>query len=58
MQLKVKTSTFQDAISKALKGAVTNKLFPITTLIGIKYQDDVLDLITTDYTNYFKFGIK
>lgn len=58
MQLKVKTSTFQDAISKALKGAVTNKLFPITTLIGIKYQDNVLDLITTDYTNYFKVSVK
>lgn len=58
MQLKVKTSTFQNAISKALKGAITNKLYPITTLIGIKYTNGVLELITTDYTNYLKVFVK
>ena len=51
--MEVKTQVLQEMLTKAVRGAVPNKMLPITGLIGIKnIEDDKLVLITTDGTNY------
>lgn len=50
--MKIKTTTFQEMMSRAVKGAGNNKLIPLTSLISIKSVNSVLTLITTDATNY------
>ena len=50
--LKIKTTKLQELVSKAFKGASNNKLKPITELICIKVENNLLTLITTDYDNY------
>lgn len=52
MELKIKTSTLKDMVAKAVKGASCNKLIPITSLMAIRLQNNVLTLITTDASNY------
>ena len=52
MEVTVKTSILKDMVSRASKGASCNKLIPLTSLMGIKLDDGVLTLITTDATNY------
>lgn len=51
MKLVINTAELKEMVSKAEKGAGNNKLLPITSLMGIKY-DDKLTLTTTDGTNY------
>ncbi len=50
--LTVKTAKLQEMVSRAEKGAGNNKLLPITQMLAIKLEDNVLKLITTDATNY------
>lgn len=52
MELSLKTSTLQELMAKAVKGASNNKLIPLTSLICIKLEKGTLTLITTDATNY------
>lgn len=52
MQLKIKTTVFQNLVNKALKGMGNNKMVPITTFIGIELENNTLTLHTMDGTNY------
>lgn len=52
MQLKVRTETLKDMVSRAIKGASNNKLIPITSLMAIQLKDNILTITTTDATNY------
>ena len=54
MKLKLKTSKLQEMVAKAVKGASSNKMIPITGLIAIVLKDKVLTLTTTDATNTLK----
>ena len=52
MQLKIKTEKLKEMVSRAIKGASTNKLIPITSLMAIQLENNVLTITTTDATNY------
>lgn len=52
MQLKLKTSEFKEMVAKATKGASVDNNFYISQLMSITLHDNVLELITTDMTNY------
>lgn len=52
MELSLKTSTLQELMAKAVKGASNNKLIPLTSLVCIQLNKGTLTLITTDATNY------
>ena len=52
MKLTIGTQRLQALLNKAVKGAGSNKLIPMTSLIAIKLKDGVLSLTTTDATNY------
>ena len=52
MKLTITTSTLQNLVSKAMKGASNNKMIPLTGLMAIQLKDHELTLITTDATNY------
>lgn len=52
MGLKVKTSTLQEMVSRAVKGAGNNKMIPLTSLISIELVSGNLSITTTDATNY------
>lgn len=54
MQLKLKTLKLQEMVSKAVKGASSNKMIPITSLMAIELKKNKLTLTTTDATNYLK----
>ena len=50
--MQIKTIKLQELVSKAVKGVGNNKLKPITELICIKVENNLLTLITTDYDNF------
>lgn len=50
--LKVRTVRFKMLWDKVVKGMGSNKLIPITSLVGIELNNGVLTLTTTDATNY------
>lgn len=52
MKLTIKTAKLQEMVSKAVKGAGNNKLIPITQMMAVKLEKNVLTLVTTDATNY------
>ena len=52
MKLTINTSTLQNMVAKAMKGASCNKMIPLTGLMAIQLLDHELTLITTDATNY------
>ena len=52
MKMTITTSTMQNLVSKAMKGASNNKMIPLTGLMAIQLKDHLLTLITTDATNY------
>lgn len=52
--MTIPTSKFQDMVSRASKGASSNKLIAITSMICIELKDNVLTLTTTDTANYLK----
>lgn len=53
MKMQINTTTLQEMVSRAIKGAGNNKLIPITSLMNIELQEDkTLVLTTTDGTNY------
>lgn len=51
-KLTIKTSKLQEMVIRAEKGASNNKILPITQMLAIKLESNVLTLITTDATNY------
>lgn len=53
MELTVKTTELQEMVGKAIKCVSNNKLIPITSLMNIKVQNNVLCITTTDAINYF-----
>ena len=53
MELKIKTLELQEMVGKAITGASNNVLLPITSLMNIKVENNILVLTTTDGTNYF-----
>jgi len=53
MKFTIKTETLQEMVGKVIKCASDNKLIPITSLLSIKVDNNVLYLTTTDATNYF-----
>ena len=57
MKIIIKTTTLQEMIAKAIKGASNNKLIPLTSLMAIEVKDKVLTLTTTDATNYLYITI-
>lgn len=50
--MKIKTSILQEMVSKAIKGASSNKLIPITSLLAIELKDNKITLKTTDGSNH------
>lgn len=52
MKLTIGTQRLQALLNKAVRGAGSNKLIPMTSLIAIKLSNGVLSLTTTDATNY------
>lgn len=54
MKLSIKTLALQDMVAKAVKGASSNKMIPITSLMAIELKEGVLTLTTTDATNTLK----
>ena len=52
MKLTTTTSTLQNMVAKAMKGASCNKMIPLTSLMAIQLKNHTLTLITTDATNY------
>lgn len=52
MQIKLNTMKLQEMVSKAVKGASSNKLIPLTELMSIRLNSNQLVLTTTDATNY------
>lgn len=53
MELKIKTETLQNMVSKSIQCVSNNKLIPITSLMNIRISNNRLTLTTTDATNYF-----
>lgn len=51
--LVLNTSMLKEMVGKSFKGAGMNRLLPITQMMCIRLEDNVLELITTDSTNYF-----
>lgn len=51
MKLTMSTIKLQEMVQKASKGASENKLLPITSLMEIELEDNVLTLTTTDTAN-------
>lgn len=49
---RVNTTTMQDLISKAMKGAGNSKMHLITSMIEFKLEKNVLQLTTTDAINH------
>lgn len=54
MKLTIKTQKLQSMASRAAKGASENKILPITGMIAIQQQANVLTLITTDTSHTLK----
>lgn len=52
--LKVKTKVLQEMTQKAMKGASNNKILPLTSMLAIELQDNILSLTTTDFSNYLE----
>lgn len=52
MKMTINTSTLQNMVAKAMKGASCNKMLPLTGLMAIELTDHMLTLVTTDATNY------
>lgn len=52
MKMTINTSTLQNMVAKAMKGASCNKMIPLTGLMAIELKGYALTLITTDATNY------
>lgn len=52
MKLKIETTILKEMVSKAVKGASMNKLIPLTSMIVIELNSNVLTLHTTDKENY------
>lgn len=50
-KITIPTVKFQDMVARAAKGASENKLLPITSMMCIKVEDNVLSLTTTDSAN-------
>lgn len=54
MKMTINTSTLQNMVAKAMKGASCNKMIPLTGLMAIHLNSNShrLTLLTTDATNY------
>lgn len=52
MELKIKTLTLKEMVTRAVKGASCNKLIPITSLMALELKNHMLTITTTDATNY------
>lgn len=52
MKIVLSTTKLQEMVGKAVKGASSNKLIPLTELMSICLDKDGLCLTTTDATNY------
>ena len=52
MRITLNTMKLQEMVSKAVKGASSNKLIPLTELMSIRLNANQLVLTTTDATNY------
>lgn len=50
--MNIKTIALQNMVAKVIKGVGSNKLIPITSMIGIKVEDEKLTLMSTDATSY------
>ena len=63
MKLSINTNQLQSLVTKAIKGASNNKIFPMTCLMAIDYAFDTdksfgkLSLTTTDLTNYLTVSL-
>ena len=51
MKTTIKTSVLKSMMSKVIKGVANNKMLPVTSLIGIEKEDNVLRLMATDSLN-------
>lgn len=52
MKLTISTEVLKRLVSKAMKGVREDKTKPLTSLICLRLENDILTAITTDGTNY------
>lgn len=52
MKLTIKTATLKDMVARVAKGVGNNKLLPLTSMIGVKLENNTLTLTSSDGTNY------
>lgn len=50
----MKTLKLQEMVAKSIKGASSNKMIPITSLMAVELKKNKLTLTTTDATNYLR----
>lgn len=53
MEVKIKTSTLQEMVGKAIKCVSNNKLIPLTSLMSVKVESNYFMVSTTNGTIYF-----
>lgn len=50
--IELSTVKLKEMVSRAVKGASSKSILPITAMMAIELKDNKLTLTTTDYTNY------
>ena len=50
--IELQTSKLKEMVSRAVKGASSNSILPITSMMAVELKDNKLTLTTTDGTNY------
>lgn len=58
MAVTIDTKVFKDIVSRAAKAASQDRLLPLTSMMAITLQDNVLTLITTDAANTLKLSLQ
>ena len=52
MKITISTAQLQSLVAKAIKGASCNKMIPMTGMMVIERENNIVTLITTDANNY------
>jgi len=58
MKITIKTDKLKEMVTRIVKGCSNNKMFPLTSLVGIEVSNNVLTLTSTDMTNYMYISEK
>lgn len=56
--MKIKTEILQNLVNKAIKGVSNNAMIPLTSLMGIEVNKDLITLMATDGSNQLRVSSK